>query len=146
MADLPPEMDRSRPLASWFYTSCNLLPGASCAELDRIVEVSRHRNAQLAVTGALVCTASYFIQFIEGPPASIAALKASIMRDPRHDDVRTVSTDALDQRRFADWRLAHASDALEFDHMVGVARTMPGAPGQNLLFEIVRRFADEPHD
>ncbi|HKY81936.1 MAG TPA: BLUF domain-containing protein, partial [Sphingobium sp.] len=38
----------------------------------------------------------------------IVALKSSILRDPRHHDVRTIADSPYDHRRFVTWSLAYA--------------------------------------
>ena len=45
--------------------------------MQAIQAVSQSRNATLDVTGALIWTGERFSQFIEGPAASVAALRQS---------------------------------------------------------------------
>ena len=137
--------ERSR-LNSWLYTSRRTARAETEGAVEDVVAVSRLRNADLEVTGALIRTGGFFAQCIEGPLDSIAALKASILRDPRHTDILTVDMAPLPKRRFADWSLAYSGDTIEFDQLIAVARVMRGPAGQQLLFEMIRRFADEPHD
>ena len=66
------------------------------------------RNAELSVTGALISTRFNFAQLLEGPTAAVDALMDSIRRDPRHREVRVISTGPLARRQFASWSLAYA--------------------------------------
>jgi len=103
-------------LATWLYLSVADLPGdAHAGVVDAIVAVSRRRNAELDVTGALIFSGSRFAQFIEGPPASIAALRAAIESDVRHRSVTTFSADTTSNRQFAGWLLAYSGHSTFVD-------------------------------
>ncbi|HEX2801988.1 MAG TPA: BLUF domain-containing protein [Phenylobacterium sp.] len=78
------------------------------ADVAAITEVARARNAELAVTGALISTRANFAQMLEGPVSAIEALMDSIGRDPRHREVRVVATGPIARRQFATWGLAYA--------------------------------------
>lgn len=96
-------------LHSWLYVSSSRLSVAdSPAALENLVSVSRSRNAGLGVTGALLFTGTRFLQVIEGPQASIAALQASIRSDSRHENVATLKEGAVTERQFEGWLLAYA--------------------------------------
>jgi hypothetical protein len=93
----------------WLYVStCQLAAGRLEDCVRDIVEVSVLRNRTLDVTGALLFTGQKFTQYIEGPPASVAALKQSICRDSRHSSVTTLTYGPFDHRRFLGWSLAYA--------------------------------------
>lgn len=81
------------------------------ADVAAITEVARARNADLAVTGALISTRANFAQLLEGPTAAIDALMESIRRDPRHSEVMVVSAGPIARRQFATWSLAYAGPA-----------------------------------
>ena len=71
------------------YVSTRLYPAISEGhEVAGIIAVARSRNAALDVTGALVVTTDHYAQLLEGPPAALEQLLASIRRDPRHSDMR----------------------------------------------------------
>lgn len=53
-------------------------------------------------------TGQRFSQYLEGSPAAIAELKHSILRDTRHEDVRTLAAGPYEVRRFLTWSLAYA--------------------------------------
>ena len=93
----------------WLYVStCQLAAGRLEEGVRDIVEVSVLRNRTLDVTGALLFTGQKFTQYIEGPPASVAALKQSICRDSRHSSITTLTYGPFDHRRFLGWSLAYA--------------------------------------
>lgn len=77
-------------------------------EVDRIVTVSRVRNDDLDVTGALLFTGERFVQLLEGPSEGIATLQRSIFRDGRHHKVTTIHHDDVSERKFLGWALAYA--------------------------------------
>lgn len=133
------------PLECWLYTSKSLLADY-LKDLDPLAEVSRSRNAVLDITGALIFTGTYFAQYVEGPADHVAAIRASIERDPRHADVRTIRAEPCTTRRFDAWALAYANQVEPFDRLIGVARTMGGPTGHELLLEMIDRFVDTPHD
>lgn len=80
-------------------------------QIESIVEVARSRNRTLDVTGALIATDTAFAQALEGPPAAIDELMASIRRDIRHKDVRVVVDQEIDGRRFPGWSMAYSGRA-----------------------------------
>lgn len=97
-------------------------------EVGAIVEVARRRNGALAVTGALIFTEASFAQFLEGPPAAVDELMASIRRDPRHARV-TIALEAPSAgRRFADWTMAYSGPSLYVErHVRPLFDVAPGA-------------------
>ncbi len=57
------------------------------AEVARIIDFSQRRNAARGITGVLVFGSGVFFQWIEGPPAAVQGLIASLHGDLRHHDV-----------------------------------------------------------
>ena len=74
--------------------------------LDDIHAISVARNGPLDVTGLLISTSRHFAQWLEGPKSSIAVLMASILRDPRHCDVRVIRESPDRLRCFPLWQMA----------------------------------------
>ena len=96
-------------LTTWLYVSVPAIPdGRQPDVIDELCAVSRRRNADLGVTGALIFTRSHFAQQIEGPAESVALLRAKIERDPRHRDVRTLQASRVERREYTDWTLAYS--------------------------------------
>lgn len=102
-------MAERETLECWVYVSQSLLTGENVAEqVARIVEVSRRRNLELCITGALILTGNRFAQLIEGPSESIALLRRAICADPRHRRVTTILAAAQDRRLFEGWALVYS--------------------------------------
>ena len=90
------------------------------AELAQLLDVCRRGNARSDITGMLLYRDSRFLQVLEGSREAVHSLMMTIARDPRHDDVRILLEDRLDERRFPDWTMA-------FEWLSGeVAHEMPG--------------------
>ena len=77
--------------------------------LFNMLTEARAKNAQMGITGHLLYTEEVFVQCIEGPAASIAALWESLQRDPRHHDLELLARGPLEQRRFGEWTMAFSS-------------------------------------
>ncbi len=105
-------------LSCWLYVS-SVASGVSDDQVvDDIVTVSRLRNAQLCVTGALAFTRGRFVQFIEGPDDSVLALERSIAEDKRHHSVRTLMRERIVARRFDGWSLAYAGNSAFIEQFI----------------------------
>lgn len=93
----------------WIYVSAsNLDPNDTEERIRDIVDISISRNRSLGVTGSLLFTGQSFTQYLEGEYAVIEELRSSIMRDPRHRDIRTIGSRDCPHRRFVTWSLAYA--------------------------------------
>jgi hypothetical protein len=57
------------------------------AEVGRIIEWSQRHNADRGITGVLTFGSGVFFQWIEGPPAEVQSLIASLHGDQRHYDI-----------------------------------------------------------
>ncbi|MCB4859501.1 BLUF domain-containing protein [Sphingobium sp. PNB] len=96
-------------LARWSYISTSQLDATQAEKhMEEIVQVSIPRNRSLEVTGALLFTGNRFAQYLEGEPAAIENLKASILRDRRHREVQTIASGEAPHRHFVTWSLAYA--------------------------------------
>jgi hypothetical protein len=99
-------------LSTWLYaSSCTLNRAEALEAVHQIVDVSRPTNRSLDVTGALIWTGTRFAQFLEGPDAGVAALRETILRDPRHHSVQTIEASETSARMFAGWSLAYSGTA-----------------------------------
>jgi methanogenic corrinoid protein MtbC1 len=76
------------------------LPG-----LSDILDVAVTRNANEALTGTLVYDQGRFIQWLEGPKASLDRVVSSIRNDPRHADFEVLRERQIKERAFSDWRM-----------------------------------------
>jgi hypothetical protein len=95
-----------------YVSRSKLEPANGDEAVQAIVRIAQARNAVLGITGALVSTGSCFAQVIEGPPPALDQLMASILNDPRHSDVRVVSTIGIEERRFGDWWMAYSGPSI----------------------------------
>jgi hypothetical protein len=73
--------------------------------LMNLVEGAVHRNKNSAVTGVLFYDNGIYGQILEGYPAAIAPIWASICADPRHKDIEVLDIDKLAKRRFTNWSM-----------------------------------------
>jgi hypothetical protein len=97
----------------WLYVSRSTLPEAEIDQsIEDIVRVAQERNAALGITGALVYSDLHFGQIVEGPPESIMTLRSSILVDPRHTDIRTISDGRTGHRRFGQWALGYSGHSM----------------------------------
>jgi hypothetical protein len=68
----------------------HLASGRDFSVVAQILHVSRERNQQLGITGALVFDGARFCQLIEGPRGHVVSLAQRIQADPRHVGYRTL--------------------------------------------------------
>lgn len=81
-------------------------------QVEEIVKLSRHFNAKVNITGALMFTELYFAQFLEGPGDEIDALFKRIRRDPRHERLDIVRESVQEVRVFPGWSMAYSGPHL----------------------------------
>ncbi len=77
------------------------------ADLDAILEQSRHNNAIDGVTGMLYADGRRFLQVLEGPQASVEPTFERILAEPRHRAIVILSDRTVEQREFGTWAMAH---------------------------------------
>ena len=89
------------------YRSRALLAPAS-VEAGAIVATSVRNNARYGITGFLHHEPDLFVQYIEGPPESLARLWSRIRADTRHQDATVIGKGLLSHRFFDDWRMGYS--------------------------------------
>ncbi|MEL7445991.1 MAG: BLUF domain-containing protein [Pseudomonadota bacterium] len=77
----------------------------TAADLRELSWQARERNRSLGVTGMLLYDRGRFFQTLEGPPASLKPIWASIRRDSRHSDIEILSEHIIPARLFGAWNL-----------------------------------------
>jgi hypothetical protein len=77
--------------------------------LDSILEQSRKNNPALGITGLLCASDNLFIQIIEGGRDEVCDLFNAIVRDDRHQQVRILIYDEINQRQFGNWTMGQVS-------------------------------------
>jgi hypothetical protein len=96
------------PITQLTYLSRNSLTDSAAAldeQLAGILDVSRHNNRRDGLTGYLVSDGTWFLQILEGDDESVMAALVRIRFDPRHSDVRVISTRQVRMRSFPQWSL-----------------------------------------
>ena len=109
-------------LIQLYYTSESLLPSGAASDME-ILELARHKNGQLGVTGFLLRAPHRFGQLLEGPEDAVLNVFARIQTDPRHKGIRHIIRHAVSNRCFPDWSMGFVarSDAIA----VALANSLP---------------------
>jgi Sensors of blue-light using FAD len=77
--------------------------------LFNMLSEARAKNASMGITGHLLYTEEVFVQCIEGPPASVAALWETLHLDDRHYDLELLARGPVQERRYSEWSMAFSS-------------------------------------
>ena len=80
------------------------------SDLRTILEASRRNNPRLGVSGALLFNSGFFLQWLEGGRQSINERFATIMRDPRHQQVEILNYEPITCREFSDWAMGYLGE------------------------------------
>jgi methanogenic corrinoid protein MtbC1 len=75
----------------------------SPGDLEMLVASAKARNRSLGVTGMLLYDGGHFLQTLEGPPAALDQVWASVQRDPRHSGIEVLSQHIVPARLFSGW-------------------------------------------
>ncbi len=75
--------------------------------LGGILIDARRANLRDGVTGALICRADVYLQWLEGPEDMVRATLARIKRDDRHLEVTLHVAEPVTERVFGDWAMLH---------------------------------------
>ena len=81
------DLDHAAPVLETFVYCSRAAKAVDDAEVGRIIEWSQRRNVARDITGVLVFGSGVFFQWIEGPPAEVDKLIASLHSDARHYDI-----------------------------------------------------------
>jgi hypothetical protein len=73
--------------------------------LNGILIDARRCNKRDDITGALICRADVYLQFLEGPKAAIEATFSRIAKDNRHLNVVSLSHVPVNERLFPQWSM-----------------------------------------
>lgn len=107
-----------------------------------ILEASRRNNAARDVTGVLFCSATLFLQALEGPPAAVNAVFQRISMDPRHRAVALLWYGPIQERRFPSWYMRSVGSE-ELSNATIDAIERGEFPGQDVL-TLVRELSELP--
>ncbi|WP_322894260.1 MULTISPECIES: BLUF domain-containing protein [unclassified Yoonia] len=75
--------------------------------LNGILVQARRANARDGITGALICRADIYLQWLEGPEDNVRDTIARIKRDDRHLEVQVHVAEIAAERVFGDWAMLH---------------------------------------
>jgi hypothetical protein len=75
--------------------------------LDGILVDARRANARDGITGALICRADVYLQWLEGPEEQVRQAITRIKRDDRHLEVEVHVAESVSERMFPDWAMLH---------------------------------------
>jgi Sensors of blue-light using FAD len=88
----------------YISTSCDT-PATAQQNLADILEKSKKNNAELGITGILVCGGNMFLQVLEGPQEQVLRKYVRILDDKRHADCRIVLITTAEKRAFPTWAM-----------------------------------------
>lgn len=108
-------------------------------DLDAIGAASIANNPARGVTGFLLHFDDHFLQFVEGPHASIEALMETLAHDPRHSDIEILYDKHGDTRLFGAWDMKHLISFGGTPAMTQLERTLDGSSEGADILAIVRR-------
>lgn len=81
--------------------------GYDSATLDGILMEARRANLRDGITGALICRADIYLQWLEGPEPDVRKTLKRIERDDRHLDVKVHVAKHVAERMFGEWTMLH---------------------------------------
>ena len=93
---------------------CSKPFGYDASILAGILSTARVRNAQLDITGALVCRPDVYLQLLEGPTGQVENLYRKIEQDDRHVEVKLLVRSKIEDRLFPNWAMYHDPAATWF--------------------------------
>lgn len=122
--------------ATCLYVS-KLAPGVTFEAVQRIVHVSRQRNALLGIRGALVFDSTRFGQLLVGRPVAVATLASRITQDVRHTAVCWLHAGpALPLAAVTDWRSGYCGTT-DLDAVLGAAERAGGEAAVQAFLDLV---------
>lgn len=81
--------------------------GYDAGMLNGILTDARRANQRDGITGALICRADIYLQWLEGPREAVRAAIARIARDDRHLEVTVQVEGPVAERSFGAWEMLH---------------------------------------
>jgi hypothetical protein len=76
-------------------------------EIQKILNSCERHNPSKSITGVLVHSKNYFLQFLEGDEAELMALYNHIKKDSRHSKVILLNKGTIDGRMFPSWHMGY---------------------------------------
>jgi Sensors of blue-light using FAD len=94
-------------LVQLIYCSAATKVNVSASELETILEVSRRNNEKVEITGILLYRDRSFFQVLEGDKEIVEALYEKICLDKRHDRIRKILIEPIEQKSFSAWTMGY---------------------------------------
>ena len=118
--------------------------------LTDILEKSRVRNQQDAITGILFYRNGTFIQLLEGPSDKVEETYNRIKKDKRHFKIRLVNCVTKEPRIFPAWSMAFGDDSTYdpalFENIDGLLDELEATPlGNGDIWQILTEAAIKLH-
>ncbi len=90
------------------YVSTAVCP-MTLPDIERLLEVARDRNAKLRLTGVLLYDAGDFMQYLEGPAASMTRVYELIKASSLHHGIIELMRERIEVSEFPEWSMAFRS-------------------------------------
>lgn len=74
-------------------------------DFEGLLETSRRRNTDDAISGLLIFCRGYFLQVVEGADEQVSGLIERIRADQRHSDIEMIYESDIDDRVFPQWSM-----------------------------------------
>lgn len=75
--------------------------------LNGILTDARRANVRDGISGALICRADIYLQWLEGPEEQVRNALKRIERDDRHLEVKVHVAERVPDRMFGEWAMLH---------------------------------------
>ncbi|SLN76197.1 BLUF domain-containing protein [Roseisalinus antarcticus] len=75
--------------------------------LNSILMDARRANVRDGITGALICRADIYLQWLEGPEEQVRNAVERIKGDDRHLEMKVHVAEAVSERAFGEWAMLH---------------------------------------
>lgn len=119
--------------------------GFDAAVLNGILLDARRLNSRDDITGALICRADLYLQWLEGPEDKVRATLQRIAKDDRHVDVTVHVSEPAAQRLFPDWAMLHDPAATWIWTQQEVAANAPDSATAEEVTTFFLRLRDTVH-
>lgn len=76
-------------------------------EIEKILDSCKKNNTKNNLTGILLHSKNYFLQYLEGDLEDITRLYEVLKKDPRHEKVVTLKKGITEERNFPNWYMGY---------------------------------------
>ena len=82
------------------------------SDVHSIVATSERNNRPRHLTGMLVFSSRYFLQWLEGPREAVNERYLRICQDPRHHSPVMLAYEPIIERQFTDWAMGYLGEGV----------------------------------